>query len=890
MSFEEWRRAAARLRIALTLGALLAFGLSFIESALARPTGVAPVWTPAMIMKEARINHTATLLPDGRVFLAGGEGSSTPTATAELFDPQTVDFTLTKQPMGAPRSGHTATPLPDGRVLIVGVSSELLGPTAEIYDPAADSFTPTSPPLQTSRLHHTAVLMNDGRVLIAGGDQEPGVLLASAEIYDPSANTWTAAGSMITARQRHAAAKLPGGRVLVAGGIVGDGMSSTDTSSVEIFDPATNAWTAAKSMIIARAELEATPLETGEILITGGTMMLDVAELFTPDPKPGGSWKVTESAGFHRGHHTASLLPDGRVLVAGGALSGPPSIDADVYDPNGRYWSPVSPLSVPRLGHTATTLLDGRVLIAGGKSPKEVLGTAEIYSTEGDFWTPAGSMSAERDGHTATLLSDGQVLVAGGYARSFPEVSSQPTAELFDPESKAFSPASPMSEARGSHTATELLDGTILVAGGRGSLEGESLASAEMYEAGSWEAAAPMRARRADHTATRLSDGRVLVTGGQTRSGPSLDAEVLSSAEIYDPALNTWVDAGAMSSPRAEHTATLLTDGRVLVTGGLGADTQVESTAELFEPASGAFTPVSFAMRSPRRRHTATLLGDGRVLLAAGDSGAMIGPKTLTSAEIYNPLSQRFTSTDAMESPRAAHAAVRLENGAVLVAGGYEARNVIGEFTLNSVELFDPLLEQWTLVIKMSSLRQSHTATLLASGEVLAAGGLRNIPPDPLSASLRSAELLRLGALGERCGVGGACESGFCADGVCCDAACDAGLCDACSMQEGASADGACTAVITCSPYLCEAQTGVCPARCESVDQCAPGFACDLEGACVPPPPAASTKDVSGCDIGDRLDPSPTWLAALGALAIASLFARRRTRAPMRKSAGPLAG
>jgi hypothetical protein len=378
----------------------------------------------------------------------------------------------------------------------------------------------------------------------------------------------------------------------------------------------------------------------------------------------------------------------------------------------------------------------------------------------------------------------------------------------------------------------------------------------------------------------------VLVTGGAFISETTDVVEALADAEIYDPGANAWALAGPMTSPRVDHRATLLTDGRVLITGGLDANSHSLSTAEVFDPAVGAFTPVEDAMQSSRRGHTATLLKDGRVLVAGGESGLMNETTTIASAEIYNPAVGRFTSTDAMRSARSGHAEVRLGNGAVLVAGGFETRKPLGEFSLNTAELFDPVLEQWTPGIKMSSLRESHTTTLLASGEVLAAGGLRYIPlvSGLLSASLKSAEVLRLKPIGAPFEAASECELGFCADGVCCDAACDAGLCDACSAFEGASVDGACTALAMCSPFQCEAMTGKCPTSCESIDQCAPGFACDLSGACLPPPPVASTEDTSGCAAGDPRSGEPRWPAGLAALSMASLAARRRTRA-----AGPRA-
>jgi N-acetylneuraminic acid mutarotase len=335
-----------------------------------------------------------------------------------------------------------------------------------------------------------------------------------------------------------------------------------------------------------------------------------------------------------RSGHTATVLPDGRVLVAGGNTLA----SAELYDPDSGQWNATGSMAAARSGHTANLLPDGRVLVAGGNA----LARAELYDPSTGFWTATGNMVVPRSGHTATLLSDGTVLVAGGYFGSIASsYSGLPSAELYDPSTGSWTEIGNLTEARSEHTATRLPDGTVLVAGGMASSAGPVLASTELYDPStrSWTASRNMDGVRQGHAATLLSDGTVLVVGGfgDTGSGSGL----LASAALYDPSTETWTATGSLAAGRSDPTAILLSNGTVLVVGGYDSRifpfSPVASPAELFDPSSGTWTAAT-RMIEARTFQTATLLSDGTVLVAGGGGGgAPPGGPILASAELYDP-------------------------------------------------------------------------------------------------------------------------------------------------------------------------------------------------------------------------------------------------------------
>ena len=278
-----------------------------------------------------------------------------------------------------------------------------------------------------------------------------------------------------------------------------------------------------------------------------------------------------------------------------------------------------------------------------------------------------------------------------------------------------FRPTGNMSTGRVEHTATLLLpSGKVLIAGGDSCsfinyYQSCPLDSAEVYDpvAGTFATTGKMSVTRFFHTATLLSNGKVLITGGHD-----------ASAELYDPTPGTFAATmGSMSVGRSSHTATLLATGKVLIAGGSNA-TGPLATAELYDPNAGTFTATG-SMAAGRTSHTATLLANGMVLIAGGSNSANA---TLATTELYDPAKGIFTAANGMVSPRIFHTATLLSNGNVLVTGGIA--NLASGVSLPSAEVYDVVAGTFTATTgPMMTARDSHFAVLLANGTVLVAGG-----------------------------------------------------------------------------------------------------------------------------------------------------------------------
>lgn len=517
-------------------------------------------WFPVGPMSSARSQHTATRLQNGLVLLAAGARGSNVAgwlSSAELYDPEQQTWTPVGA-LGKARTDHTATLLPSGKVLVAGGRSTLQPlDDGELFDPGTGTWAPTANAMATGHAGHAAGLLPGGQVLVIGASDD--ATGAQVERYDPASNRWTRVKDLLSGRASPKAAVLATGEALVTGG---RGVQTVPLAAPELYDAAADAWSATGSWSSSRFGHTATRLADGSVLVAGGSgdaaSYLDVAERFDP---AAGAWTRASRLAKGRLYHTASLLPDGRVLVAGGlgALSATLS-SAELYSPGSNAWTSTASLAAARINHTATVLGDGKVLVVGGSAGSATLASAELFDPATGLWSSAGALAAARANHTATLLPNGKVLVAGGGTSS----ASLSSAELYDPAQNAWSAAAPMLSPRASHTATLLPDGVVLAIGGQRDGTG-ALATAEAYDpsANAWSPSASLGAQRYSHAATLLPGGRLLVTGGRLNS-----YQTNATAELVDPAAQTTL-ALPMAAARAWHTATVIdAAGTVLVLGG----------------------------------------------------------------------------------------------------------------------------------------------------------------------------------------------------------------------------------------------------------------------------------------------------------------------------------
>ena len=372
----------------------------------------------------------------------------------------------------------------------------------------------------------------------------------------------------------------------------------------------------------------------GESAAPGSTKKMGELSETTPNvaSRSGGSFEDSGTMTDARKDHDALLLTDGRVIVVGGLTKGGGNwgdsrlVSVTIYDPVTQEFTPTGGMIKGRRYPRAHLLEDGRVYVAGGWGFRKYYKTTEIWDPETGEWTEGPMMATDRAQHASITLQDGKILIIGGQNKLFALV---PEAEIYDPTTNELTSAGSMSVGRAGHSATLLQDGRVLVAGGgKGGVPptGETFDSADVYdpETGEWSPTGAMSAGHAEHTATLLKDGRVLVAGGRGK---------VTAVDLFEPTTNSWSAGTRLTEWRAQHSATLLADGRVLVTGGVGRG----ASTELYDPATGTWSPGP-DMTRPRYAHTATRLNDGTVFLVGGqtvDASGDIGVSNET--EVYTP-------------------------------------------------------------------------------------------------------------------------------------------------------------------------------------------------------------------------------------------------------------
>ncbi|MFI5348445.1 MAG: kelch repeat-containing protein [Elusimicrobiota bacterium] len=339
----------------------------------------------------------------------------------------------------------------------------------------------------------------------------------------------------------------------------------------------------------------ATSLPDGTILLAGGTdgsIVLSSAEVFNPGTQ---SFAPTNTLMTSpRQQHSASLLPNGRVLLAGGFTTAPgsgPTNSAEIYYPDTKVFLPVPPMNSARSQHVAITLPNGNVFVAGGfNGLNTVTGSADIYSSTAPSWTAVPDMTTAAGGTGAlekraiaagVQLQDGRIMLCGGTNES----GILNSVVAYDPATNSWAALHLMPAALQGHTATLLFDGRVLVAGGNNGT-GETNSSFIYDPVGdSWSVVNALRTARFGHTATLLPNGEVVIAGGVQGSGAT--ASAVQTMEHFVPDWASWVDTSGAdvltSGPRADHTATLASDGHIYFIGGINGSIGTGGTATFYK-------------------------------------------------------------------------------------------------------------------------------------------------------------------------------------------------------------------------------------------------------------------------------------------------------------------
>lgn len=418
-----------------------------------------------------------------------------------------------------------AGPQPTDEQQAAGTSSVTEDVSAEA--PSSVGRFVVSGELTDRRKDHAVLILQDGTIMVAGGRSSGGgqrvPRLKSAELYDPATGQWRYLAQMVNAdlgREHPAATVLADGRVFVSGGA---NSSNDPQKTTELYDPATDTWTAGPKLKVWR-------------------------------------WK-----------HTQTLLPDGRVLIVGGTDDLTQLDRVSAYDPVTNEITAVAPMAEGRSNHAAVLLNDGRVLVAGGgkRELEDAITSTEIYDPVTDTWTFAGRLSEPRLFPVYSMLSDGKVLVVGGKGKLT-------GTDIFDPETDSWSTTCPMSIGRSDFAGSLLKDGRVLVSGGEGNLD-----STEIYNpwTGMWSPGPSMQLPRNRHRQTTIPDGRILITGGQGPDKIAVITEFFSPTGFETPSGPTVLGCGGGPIDPGEPIASASDDD----SGGTGsADRTLDATTVNF--------------------------------------------------------------------------------------------------------------------------------------------------------------------------------------------------------------------------------------------------------------------------------------------------------------------
>lgn len=594
----------------------------------------------------AREAPAVAALADGRAVVVGGAGAGgVPVGSVEVFTPAIGGggtFAAAFSDASLARIGATATTLLDGRVLVTGGVDGGGTPitTAALIDATATGVVATGS--DSPRAEHGAVLLPDGRVFLAGGTSvlgDPALATSSASIFDPAFGQFIGLDLMKFPRHRPGIA-YAGGAVVVFGGAGQPTSGIAPEATAERYDPAANRWVEiAGPSGTPRADAVAVASGPGRALVVGGEAE---PEVYTPDAALTSQPfdPLVASVPEPRADHTATRLGDGTVLIVGGTDGYTVGLDSvERFDFATRRFEPRAAMNQGRSDHAAAETGVG-VLVVGGRDGAGLVDEAELYDAGANTWTPAGTLSTPRAGATAVLLADGSVLVSGGVDAAGVPIDDQ---ERWDPNTRTFSGAPSLSDPRADHRALGFA-GHAVIGPGRGPALDPTTAAVDVVLAGSLTVQTAVGA--ADRAAAGLAlpafaGGVVLVSGGEDAAGPRDDAAFLDLRSIGAAPPVFLAATRSLEFSRADHESIALASGaQVLLIGGRGQGGAVRDEGELYSFVNGPIeTGSSIPTADPRAvkarvRHTATLLSNGRVLIVGGVDERGIA---IAGAELFRP-------------------------------------------------------------------------------------------------------------------------------------------------------------------------------------------------------------------------------------------------------------
>jgi N-acetylneuraminic acid mutarotase len=622
-------------------------------------------WSKLADMPLPVIDHTATVLPDGKIVifggLSGGGGSYNSSRKTQIYDPTTDTWMLGADGLNE-RYRHTATLLPDGRIFFIGgtIGSGWTVAGTEYYTPSTNSWA-AGPPLQISdRKEHVTIALSDRLIVVAGRDDGNNPL-GSTEVYTYATGLWTAGGNLTTIREEPAVIKLAGDQVIIIGG-----SPSGSTAKVEIYDAATNTWTTKTDLNVGRRNMAAILLSDGRVLIAAGTAsngaILKSLEIYSPLANTWTTVSEELAVGRITGHLLFDVggvihvifgtdggsvekynvaantwdhglinprvvrilganvkLADGRVMAIAGFDGSSFLNSVDIYHPATNSWQTAASASQARLGARAVLLKDGRVLLVGGldiNSGGALIGPTEIYDAVTDTWSVGPTLNVPAVDLEAVVLKDGRIMVYGGVDSILSDDNPRSRIEIFDPENPGLGWVLMTSTLNitFSYPQHHVLDENRVWI-----LSGSDIWYFDPIQDQVTILPSP-NITPAIGASILLPDGKILLSGFSANQ---------AGTRIFTPTptSGSWSNGPDMAIGRQKHSFNILPGNNALVTSGFDAATDHVLDVEFYDAAAGTFTTLSsITGYLPNDLTSNILLDDGRLLLTG--SVAYLVPKS----------------------------------------------------------------------------------------------------------------------------------------------------------------------------------------------------------------------------------------------------------------------